>query len=137
MQRFGHISFDVTDIQKTTEFFDTLLGELGFQRKFTMEDALCYSSSQLDIWFAKEPTSRTTRGIPDADKDVIAEHVAITVGNREKVREVQSAMLTKGFKPLFAAQECPQFQEGYFSVCFVGPDNLVFEVYTIPKELKT
>lgn len=131
-QSFGHLSFDVTDIHKTTEFFDTLLGELGFQRKFTMEDALCYSNSQLDIWFAKEKTSRVIRSRPSIEQDVVAEHTAIMVSDREKVKAVENAMLGKGFKPLFAAQECPQFEEGYFSVSFVAPDNIVFEVYTKP-----
>lgn len=136
MQRFGHLSFDVTDIEKTREFFDALLGELGFQRKFTMEYALCYSNSLLDIWFAKEQTGRAriARGIPSADQDVVAEHTAIMVSDREKVRGVEKAMLATGFTPLFPAQECPQFVEGYFSVCFAGPDNIVFEVYTNPKE---
>jgi len=51
-----------------------------------------------------------------------------------KVKDVQRAMTTKGFKPLFPAQENPQFTEGYFSASFVGPDNIVFEVYANPKE---
>jgi catechol 2,3-dioxygenase-like lactoylglutathione lyase family enzyme len=135
LQRLGHLSFDVTDIDRTREFFDALLGELGFRRKFTMEHAVCYSSSQLDIWFAKEPISRTTRGKPSTDKDVIAEHIATLVSDREKVKAVETAMLSKGFTPLFPAQECPQFEEGYFSVCFNGPDNIVIEIYTNPKEL--
>jgi predicted lactoylglutathione lyase len=135
LKRFGHISFDVTDIDKTREFFDCLLGELGFQRKFAMEDAVCYSNPQIDIWFAKEKTSRTTRGNPNPDSDVVAEHTAIMVSDREKVKDLEKAMVAKGFAPLFPAQECPQFTEGYFSVCFTGPDNIVFEIYTNPKEL--
>ncbi len=104
-QFFGHLSFDVTDIDKTREFFDTLFGELAFQRKFTMEDALCYSSSQVDIWFAKEKTSRVLRIKPCLERDVVAEHTAIMVSDRERVKAVENAMVGKGFKPLFAAQE--------------------------------
>ncbi len=104
-QFFGHLSFDVTDIDKTREFFDTLFGELAFQRKFTMEDALCYSSSQVDIWFAKEKTSRVIRNKPRPEQDVVAEHTAIMVSDRERVKAVENAMVGKGFKPLFAAQE--------------------------------
>jgi len=135
LQRLGHLSFDVTDIDKTKEFADALLGELGFQLKVTMKDALCYSSSQLDIWFGKEQTPRIVRDTPSADFDVVAEHTAFLVSDREKVVGIEKAMLAKGIKPLFPAQECPQFDEGYFSVSFTGPDNLVFEVYVNPKEL--
>jgi catechol 2,3-dioxygenase-like lactoylglutathione lyase family enzyme len=135
LKRFGHISFDVTNIDKTREFFDCLLGELGFQRKITMEDAVCYSKPELDIWFAAEKKSRTTRGNPNPDLDVIAEHTAIFVPNREIVKDVERAMVAKGFAALFPSQECPQLNEGYFSVCFSGPDNIVFEIYSNPTEL--
>lgn len=134
MAKLGHLSFDVTDIIKIREFFDCLLGELGFERRFTMEDAVCYSNPQLDIWFARDQNPRTSRGNPNPDLEVVAEHTAILVSDASKVRDVERAMTAKGFKPLFPAQENPQFTEGYFSACFVGPDNIVFEVYANPKE---
>lgn len=134
MKKLGHLSFDVTNITKTRGFFDCLLGELGFELKFTAEDAVCYSKPELDIWFAAEKIPRTTRDNPNPDLDVIAEHTAIIAPNREKVKDVERTMAAKGFAPLFPSQECPQFTEGYFSVCFVGPDNIVFEIYANPKE---
>ena len=135
LRTLGHLSFEVTEIVKAREFFDCLLLDLGFKRKYTTDEAVCYSSPRINIWFAKEQTPRTIRGNPSTDVDVVAEHTAIMVPDREKVKDIERKMIAKGYAPLFPAQGAPQFTEGYFSVSFVGPDNMVFEVYTNPEEL--
>jgi hypothetical protein len=70
------------------------------------------------------------RKSPKEDDFVVADHIALLVPDRRIVHQVAEVLQKVGFRPLFAPEEHPEFDPGYYSVSFCDPDNNVIESYT-------
>ena len=53
--------------------------------------------------------------------------ISFSVGRREDVDAIASAMSAAGVTPLFPAREYPEFAPGFYAVTFCDPDNNVIE----------
>ncbi|MCI4370073.1 MAG: hypothetical protein L3J81_01940 [Thermoplasmata archaeon] len=126
-----HVSLEVTDIARTTWFYDRFLGELGFRRFVQEADYVAYTGDGLTIWLIKVRAPRIRRRPPTGDEEVIAEHLAFHVDSAARVSEVEAKLATSELYPIFRGEEHPEFRPGYFSATWVDPDAIVLEVYTI------
>jgi catechol 2,3-dioxygenase-like lactoylglutathione lyase family enzyme len=127
-----HLSLEVTDIERTTWFYDKFLGPLGFRQFVKDTGYVAYTDGDLTLWLIHERSPRIHRRPPTGEEEVIAEHLAFHVDSAARVRAIQDALAKADVYPIFPTEEHPEFRPGYVSASFVDPDNIVLEVYTVP-----
>jgi catechol 2,3-dioxygenase-like lactoylglutathione lyase family enzyme len=126
-----HLSLEVSDISRTTWFYDRFLGELGFRRFVHEAEYVAYTDGDLTLWLIKVRSPRIRRRPPTGDEEVIAEHLAFHVDSAARVSEVEAKLAKSEIYPVFRGEEHPEFRAGYFSATWVDPDQVVLEVYTV------
>ena len=75
---------------------------------------------------------RVTRKRPTGQEFVVSDHLGLSVASRGDVDKIDKALKKAGFKPLFAAQEYPEFGPGFYAVTFRDADNNIIEFCTRP-----
>jgi predicted lactoylglutathione lyase len=126
----GHVLIEVSDLEKSKKFYTTLLRKVGFKIILENEGGVGFSNQNFQVWVGQAEKPRVKRKAPTGDENVVLDHLAILVTNRETVDNIEREMKKNGFKPLFPCEEHPQFEQGYYAVSFCDPDNYVVEVYT-------
>jgi len=129
----GHVGIEVTNLMKSKKFYTALLEGLGFKVIMDEEDGVGFSNGGFQVWVSESKMSRVKRRAPTGEEFVVADHLAILVGDKAAVDGVERRMKKNGYDPLFPGEEHPQFEPGYYAVSFCDPDNYVVEVYTRPK----
>jgi catechol 2,3-dioxygenase-like lactoylglutathione lyase family enzyme len=129
----GHVGIEVSNLTKSKKFYATLLEGLGFKVVMDQEDGVGFSNGSFQVWVSASKKSRVKRGAPTGEEFVIADHLAILVGDKAAVDGVDRRMKKNGYAALFPCEEHAQFEPGYYAVSFCDPDNYVVEVYTRPK----
>jgi predicted lactoylglutathione lyase len=132
----GHVVIEITDLKKSKKFYTTLLSKLSFKIILENEGGVGFSNQNFQVWIGQAEKPRVKRKAPTGEENVILDHLAILVANRETVDTIEREMKEKGFDPLFPCEEHPQFEPGYYAVSFLDPDNFVVEVYTRSKPKK-
>ena len=132
----GHVGIEVSNLVNSKKFYMALLEGLGFKVIMDDADGMGFSNQSFQVWVSKSKKSRIKRGAPTGEEFVVADHLAILVGDKASVDAVERRMKKNGFEPLFPCEEHPQFEPGYYAVSFCDPDNYVVEVYTRPKPTK-
>jgi catechol 2,3-dioxygenase-like lactoylglutathione lyase family enzyme len=127
-----HVSLEVTDVARTTWFYDRFLGEVGFRRFVADPGYVAYTDGDVTIWLIHERVPRMHRRPPTGEEEVIAEHLAFHVDSADRVRAIEAKLAKSELYPVFRAEEHPEFTPGYFSATWVDPDQIVLEVYTVP-----
>jgi catechol 2,3-dioxygenase-like lactoylglutathione lyase family enzyme len=129
----GHVGIEVSNLSKSKGFYRALFGGLGFKIIMNTEDGIGFSNQNFQVWITELAEPRVVRKTPTGEEFVVADHMAIRVGDRRAVDAIDSVMRKNKFKPLFQCEEHPQFEPGYYAVSFCDPDNYVIEIYTRPK----
>jgi catechol 2,3-dioxygenase-like lactoylglutathione lyase family enzyme len=127
-----HVSLEVTDIARTTWFYDRFLGELGFRRFVHESDYVAFTDGDLTLWLIKVRTPRIRRRPPTGEEEVVAEHLAFHVDSPARVAAIEAKLAKAELYPLFRGEEHPEFRPGYFSATWTDPDQIVLEVYSVP-----
>lgn len=132
MADLHHVSLEVSDVERTTWFYDRFLGELGMRRFVKESDYVAYTDGALTIWLIKERSPRIHRKPPSGEEEVIAEHLAFHVESPGRVQAIEQKLAQAEIYALFRTEEHPEFRPGYVSCTWCDPDNIVLEVYTTP-----
>ncbi|HEV8048994.1 MAG TPA: VOC family protein [Thermoplasmata archaeon] len=127
-----HVSLEVSDIARTTWFYDRFLGELGFRRFVQEADYVAFTDGDLTLWLIKVRSPRIRRHPPTGEEEVVAEHLAFHVDSPERVAAIEAKLTKAELYPLFRGEEHPEFRPGYFSATWADPDQIVLEVYSVP-----
>jgi catechol 2,3-dioxygenase-like lactoylglutathione lyase family enzyme len=125
----GHVGIEVSNLSKSKKFYKTLLGGLGLKIVMETPEGIGFSNQNFQVWVSQPPEPRIKREAPTGEEFVIADHLAILVQDRKTVDASEREMEKNGFKALFACEEHPQFEPGYYAVSFCDPDNYVIEIY--------
>ena len=129
----GHVGIEVTDLERSKKFYKALFGALGLKVIMDSEDGLGLSNDCFSVWIGELQEPRVKRKAPTGEEFVVADHLAILVGDKDAVYRIEREMKKSGFEPMYPCEEHPQFEPGYFAVSFSDPDNYVIEVYTRQK----
>jgi catechol 2,3-dioxygenase-like lactoylglutathione lyase family enzyme len=121
---FGHIDLRVRDLDEAVAFYDRLLPELGFTRRFHGE--------LWKTWATADPLPATAAFAltHDADHRPNANRIAFWVGSREEVDRLarvagEAGATLSGPKPM-------RYSPGYYAVFFADPSGNELEVYFRP-----
>ena len=128
----GHLGIEVSNLKISRHFYDVLDHQLNCKIIMDTEHAIGYANQSFQVWLSESDPPRITRNPPSGEEEMVAEHLAILVSDRETVNAITAVMMEQGFKPLFSPEEHPQFTPGYYAASFCDPDNYVIEIYTVP-----
>jgi catechol 2,3-dioxygenase-like lactoylglutathione lyase family enzyme len=108
-----HFGINCQDFARSKEFYDTVLGVLGFTRQMDFGVAMGYGKEgKPDFWIA------------DADLGPNREiHVAFAAADVEAVKDFYQAALQLGAESLHAPRLWPEYHPGYFGAFVRDPDG--------------
>jgi catechol 2,3-dioxygenase-like lactoylglutathione lyase family enzyme len=108
-----HFGINCSDFAKSKEFYDRVLGVLGYTRQMDVGVAIGYGKDgHPDFWIA------------DTDLGPNREiHVAFQAADTDAVRKFYDAALELGAESLHAPRQWPEYHPGYFGAFVRDPDG--------------
>lgn len=117
---FDHIGFEVSDLARSSRFYDALTHSLGIRRMFESPHAIAYGVNEAQLWIV-------VRGRPPAPG---YGHIALTAAGRVAVDAAYRAGLSAGGRDDGPPASRPQYGRRYYSAYLLDPDGLRVEVVT-------
>lgn len=109
-----HFGINCADYAKSQEFYDRVLGVLGYSRQLDVGPALGYGQDgKPDFWIADGADMGSNREI----------HVAFQAADVDAVRAFHDAALALGAESLHAPRLWPEYHPGYFGAFVRDPDG--------------
>lgn len=110
-----HIGINCADYPKSQQFYDTVLGVLGFSRQLDFGVAIGYGrDGKPDFWIAEG-----FEGM-GPNREV---HVAFQAADEAAVRAFHDAAVGLGAESLHAPRLWPEYHPGYFGAFVRDPDG--------------
>lgn len=138
----GHVSLEVSDLERSRQFYDAFLSTLGFQRiPHTTSLWVGYRKGRTRIWLTEEKPRRAVRKAPriptESGADWISDHIGFAVPTVRALAGLERELRKKRFKPVYGLdrQRIDGFagapkRSYYVSHAWRDPDNNVLELYT-------
>jgi catechol 2,3-dioxygenase-like lactoylglutathione lyase family enzyme len=109
-----HIGINCADYPKSQEFYDTVLGVLGFSRQMDVGVAIGYGrDGKPAFWIAEGSSMGTNREV----------HIAFQAADEAAVRAFHDAAVGLGVESLHAPRQWPEYHPGYFGAFVRDPDG--------------
>lgn len=122
MDYISHISFSVSDLKKSIEFYDAVLSELGLKRVFTSEAGAGWGQFEgfeiFDIKKRVDKVSVPSKGF----------HLAFHAANVEQVQRFYEQALKHGGQDNGAPGPRPHYGKDYYAAFVIDPDGYELEV---------
>jgi glyoxylase I family protein len=134
----NHVALTVCDLARSIEFYDKVLGFLGYERVEVPEATQQSMKTRLLAWASPNGsiTLRPARGEAAGkahDRNAPGlNHLAFDADSRADVEKLHSLLQEMGAKILDTPAEYAYFP-GYFAVYFADPDGLKFEFVHWPR----
>jgi catechol 2,3-dioxygenase-like lactoylglutathione lyase family enzyme len=117
-----HFGIICADYAKSQEFYDAVLGALGYTRQMDVGPALGYGrDGKPDFWLEDGSGRQATR--QDAKPDTEAIHFAFQAADVDAVRAFYDAALKTGAESLHEPRLWPEYHPGYFGAFVRDPDG--------------
>lgn len=113
-----HVGFEVSDLHRSTRFYDAVFFALGARRMHESESAVAYGINDPMIWFV-------VRGRPPAPG---YGHLALQASGKAAVDAAHAAGLGRGGSDDGAPGQRPQYGRRYYAGYLLDPDGLRVEV---------
>ena len=109
-----HFGINCSDFSKSKEFYDRVLGVLGYSRQMDYEVAIGYGrDGKPDFWIAEGREMGPNREI----------HVAFRADNIDAVKAFHDSALALGAESLHAPRVWPEYHPGYLGAFVRDPDG--------------
>jgi glyoxylase I family protein len=134
----NHLALTVSDLVRSSEFYDRVLGFMGYARVEVPEATQQLMKTRLHAWASPNGsiTLRPARGESAGkahDRDAPGlNHTAFNADNRADVEKLHSLLHDIGAQILDPPAEYPYFP-GYFAVYFTDPDGFKLEYVFWPQ----
>jgi catechol 2,3-dioxygenase-like lactoylglutathione lyase family enzyme len=123
-----HISLQVSDLAKSTAFYQAVLEPLGLAKMFEFDGRVAFGKRYPELWL----NLRANR--PRAQDDPGA-HVALRAPSEEAVRAFHAAALAHGGRDDGAPGPRPAALTTYFGAFVLDPDGNKIEAVNFPRPL--
>ena len=125
-----HLVISVGDFARSKEFYDKLLGFLGFKRKYDYADMAGWSNGKTLFWIAAASQGRKRRY---RKGDVGFHHCAFELASRADVDALGAFLKENGLTVLDPPGE--YYDRNYYAVYFADPDGMKLEamIWAPPK----
>ncbi len=128
----NHLDLTVTDLARSSAFYDKVLGRLGYKRTSEYEgDVPCWELSTAESQFsvglhkAKDPT-------PHNRYAVGLHHLAFHVSSRSEIDAFHEFLISEQVTILDAPAEY-SYTPGYYALFFLDPDGMKLELVYEPR----
>lgn len=118
----SHISFSVSDLQKSTVFYDAVLNAIGFSRVYTGESASGWGDESGDEKFAIK------KRVAIATTPSKGFHLAFHAKTKDQVHTFHAEALKHGGKDNGAPGPRPEYGPKYYAAFVIDPDGYEIEV---------
>jgi catechol 2,3-dioxygenase-like lactoylglutathione lyase family enzyme len=116
-----HVGFEVSDLKRSTRFYDQVFHALGARRMHEGEHAVAYGINAPTVWFV-------TRGLGPGPA---YGHVALQASGKAAVDAAYAAGLAHGgseTEPPSCPGQRPQYGRRYYAAYLTDPDGLRVEI---------
>lgn len=113
----SHLSIGVSDLARTTEFYDAVLAALGYARIYTGSQSVGYGTPD-----GREPFALKQRIASDIGVDA-GFHLAFIAQTPEAVRAFHAEALARGAQDDGAPGPRPQFGPSYYAAFVIDLDG--------------
>ena len=134
----SHIALAVSDLERSTAFYDSVFEVIGFRRVEVAESTQQAMKTRLKAWVGPgySISIRPSKGefahrLHDRNAPGL-NHMAFTAEVRSDVEKMYKLLKEIGATILDAPAEYP-YSPGYFAVYFTDPDGLKFEFAYAPR----
>lgn len=116
-----HVSFGVSNIARSSSFYDAALREIGYSRIWTTAEAAGYARSGTDEPFA---IRQAPAQVPVPDQRC---HIAFTAPDRVAVHAFYNAAIAQGAQDDGPPGLCAEYAERYYAAFVRDPDGYRIE----------
>jgi catechol 2,3-dioxygenase-like lactoylglutathione lyase family enzyme len=129
-----HLVLCVGDFGRSKEFYDKLLGFLGFKRKYDYGDMAGWSNGKTLFWIAAADAQGRKR--KHRKGDIGIHHYAFELASRDDVDRLGGFVEKNGMTVLDPPGE--YYGRNYYAVYFADPDGMKLEgmIWAPPKKPK-
>ena len=134
----SHIALAVSDVERSTAFYDKVFAFIGFKRVEVPEATQQAMKTRLQAWVGQgySISIRPSKGefahrLHDRNAPGF-NHMAFAAKDRSDVEKLHDLLKEMGATILDAPAEYP-YSPGYFAVYFTDPDGLKFEFAYVPR----
>lgn len=122
---FNHLSFGVSDLDRASRFYDSVLGTLGYNRTRSAEREIAYGPGRdMLFWLYPAESGKAVTGS--------RMHLAFDAPSRVAVEAFVAAAVALGAKVVRPAGERPDISADHFGAIVDDPDGHRIEVVVAP-----
>src|SRR5262245_42242120 len=118
-----HLVLSVGDFARSKDFYDKLLGFLGFKLKYEYEDMAGWSNKKTLFWIAAGDAQGRRRKYRKGD--IGFHHYAFELSSRTDVDNLGAFLVKNGMAVLDPPGE--YYDDKYYAVYFADPDGMKLE----------
>ena len=128
--RIHHLDITVSDLARSTAFYDRVLPLLGFRRLADGADGPLWAGTDTEVGLqparaaSNQPHDRRTPGL---------HHLAFTAPDRNAVDRVHLELMRSEVTILDPPAQYDHYAPGYYAVFFADPDDIKLEYVFTPK----
>ncbi|HEY4511260.1 MAG TPA: VOC family protein [Candidatus Paceibacterota bacterium] len=134
-----HVSIRVSDVKKSAEFYEKVLGTIGYKKIVEFDEGVGFGvgqhirSAELSI---SSPDSSMIWIIQEGKEDPLTKnvHVGFRVADVETVKKFYDTALAAGGKNNGAPGKCPEYGDTYYGGFVLDMDGNNIEAVTHVKE---
>ena len=119
-----HLSFGVTDLARSSAFYDAALGALGYAQVWADATAVGYGYADGEHKFAIKLREQAAAPGPGT-------HLAFAAPSRAAVNLFYEAALRHGGRDNGKPELCPEYGEHYYAAFVLDPDGHAIEAVII------
>jgi catechol 2,3-dioxygenase-like lactoylglutathione lyase family enzyme len=121
-----HVEINVSNLQRTTDFWGWLLGEFGYVVFQQWEHGISWRFGE--TYFVFVQTEQPYLDIVYHRKGTGLNHLAFRARSRDQVDEISVQLATRGYPILYGDRHPYAGGEGHYAVFFEDPDRIKVEV---------
>jgi catechol 2,3-dioxygenase-like lactoylglutathione lyase family enzyme len=125
-----HLDITVSDLDRSTAFYDRILPLMGFCRSADVPEGPIWAGAGCEIGLVAARSSshrehdRYSPGL---------HHLAFSAPDRASVDRLRDHLVSLGVRVLDPPADYPQYAPGYYAVFFADPDGIKLEYTFTPR----
>jgi catechol 2,3-dioxygenase-like lactoylglutathione lyase family enzyme len=120
-----HLVVRVGDYRRSRDFYDKVLGVLGFKRKYEYDKAAGWSNGKTLFWIGEADAEGKKH--KHRIGNIGFHHYAFELGARRDVDDLYAVLQKHKITVVDPPADYPEYGEGYYAVFFLDPDGLKLE----------
>jgi catechol 2,3-dioxygenase-like lactoylglutathione lyase family enzyme len=129
-----HLVIRVRDCARSKDFYNKVLGFLGFELKYEFGDAAGWSNGKTLFWIGEADAEGKKH--PHRIGNIGFHHYAFELSKHQDVDDLYAFLRQHDVTVVDPPADYPEYGEGYYAVYFLDPDGLKLEgmVFEPPKK---